>query len=79
VSPSHYLFLLLAGVRGLSNREVSGLIEKSWGYDRLYPNALDEWCSYHAYLHKFYQLNCVPYDDLNAYELVILYYILLYS
>ncbi|KAF6999929.1 hypothetical protein CFC21_015903 [Triticum aestivum] len=29
------------------------LFERAWGSDRLYPQALDDWCPYRAYLHKF--------------------------
>lgn len=47
------------------------LFKASWGYDRLYPNVLYEWCPYHAYLQKFYHLNCEPRDGLNAYELCL--------
>uniref|UniRef100_A0A453B0F5 Uncharacterized protein n=1 Tax=Aegilops tauschii subsp. strangulata TaxID=200361 RepID=A0A453B0F5_AEGTS len=29
------------------------LFERAWGSDRLYPQALDDWCPYRAYLQKF--------------------------
>lgn len=48
------------------------LFEKSWGYHRLYPQVLEDWCLYHAYLQKFCDHNGVLYPpDPEAYKLCL--------
>lgn len=45
------------------------LFERAWGNNRLYPQALDDWCPYRAYLQKFCDHNAPRYHDPDAYKL----------
>lgn len=47
------------------------LFERSWGYDRLYPQVLDDWCLYHAYLQRFCMHNGELHPDPEAYRLCL--------